>query len=347
MNTAHQLQQEARLRPDHRRCCSAPCIPTPTGSTDEKKSRDLGEAAIGQIDTGSFMMKLFLLGGFRGIVADYLWNRAEEYKREHDWDRWRDRRPDHQAPAPLPVDLDLPGLEPGLQRLGRVGRPRGQVPVDQEGDPVRPGGRQEEPAVARPGLGHRLVLLPQARLLRRVDHPPPALPRRRGRGLQDLLRPRARSRTSSATTTSSSATAGSAGRSRWWTAGEPRLVRRHGREHPSTSTPSPQRKGRPDDIAFRSMPAHAQTRYAAGLEKMSMYGIAARFGEVAKNEWASALNEWVKFGEHVFMSAQRGPRRGRQAASRPGPDRRCHQPGAVQDSSPRTSDTGPSAGPTR
>ena len=40
--------------------------------TTEKKNRDLGEAAIGQIDTGSFMMKLFLLGGFRGIVADLL-----------------------------------------------------------------------------------------------------------------------------------------------------------------------------------------------------------------------------------------------------------------------------------
>ena len=90
----------------------------------EKKSRDLGEAAIGQIDTGSFMMKLFLLGGFRGIVADLLWIRAEEYKKDHDWDRLEDhRRPDHQAPAPLPLDLDLSGLEPGLQRLGRVGRP--------------------------------------------------------------------------------------------------------------------------------------------------------------------------------------------------------------------------------
>ena len=33
------------------------------------------------------MMKLFLLGGFRGIVADLLWIRAEEYKRDHDWDR--------------------------------------------------------------------------------------------------------------------------------------------------------------------------------------------------------------------------------------------------------------------
>ncbi len=54
---------------------------------EEKKRRDLGEAAIGQIDTGSFMMKLFLLGGFRGIVANYLWLCAEENKRDHDWDR--------------------------------------------------------------------------------------------------------------------------------------------------------------------------------------------------------------------------------------------------------------------
>ena len=36
------------------------------------------------------------------------------------------------------------------------------------------------------------------------------------------------------------------------------------------------------------MPAHAQTRYAAGLEKMSIYGIEATFGEVAKTEWAHA-----------------------------------------------------------
>ncbi len=55
--------------------------------SEEKRNRDLGEAAIGQIDTGSFMMKLFLLGGFRGIVADLLWIRAEEHKRSHDWDK--------------------------------------------------------------------------------------------------------------------------------------------------------------------------------------------------------------------------------------------------------------------
>jgi len=55
--------------------------------TEVKRTHDLGEAAIGQIDTGSFLMKLFLLGGFRGIYADYQWNLAEQYKKEHDWDR--------------------------------------------------------------------------------------------------------------------------------------------------------------------------------------------------------------------------------------------------------------------
>jgi hypothetical protein len=66
--------------------------------------------------------------------------------------------------------------------------------------------------------------------------------------------------------------------------------------------PMPQRKGRPGDLPFRSMPAHAQTRYAAGLEKMSILDIPATFGEVAKNEWAKALTEWVKFGSYKYMT---------------------------------------------
>jgi len=53
----------------------------------EKKRKDLGEAAIGQVDTGSFMLKLALLGGARGVAANVLWSRAEELKREQDWDR--------------------------------------------------------------------------------------------------------------------------------------------------------------------------------------------------------------------------------------------------------------------
>ena len=63
----------------------------------------------------------------------------------------------------------------------------------------------------------------------------------------------------------------------------------------------PQKKGRPEgDLPFRSMPAHAQTRYASGLEKMSILGVPATFGEVAKNEWARGLREWEKFGKFEF-----------------------------------------------
>jgi len=34
----------------------------------EAEKKDLGEATIGQVDTGSFVLKLFLLGGFRGMA---------------------------------------------------------------------------------------------------------------------------------------------------------------------------------------------------------------------------------------------------------------------------------------
>ncbi len=86
MNTATNLNKKTHLRPRDRRSfwCD---VSLHLWLGEVKQRRDLGEAAIGQIDTGSFMMKLFLLGGFRGIVADLLWIRAEDNKRDHDWDR--------------------------------------------------------------------------------------------------------------------------------------------------------------------------------------------------------------------------------------------------------------------
>ena len=298
-----------------------------------KKRRDLGEAAIGQIDTGSFMMKLFLLGGFRGIVADLpLDPRRGVQARARLGPAGVDRRPDHQAPAPLPRDLDLPGLEPGLQRLGRVGRPRGQVPVDQEGDPVRPGGRARRTgnrptwSGTPPGSTTTSSASPTSR-----SSSDGCSATMRTRNSRPTTTPSG-SRRWWATTTSSSATAGSAGRSRLVDDGRDRGCVKRGRPtNIQYVDPTPQRKGRPDDIAFRSMPAHAQTRYAAGLEKMSMYGIQARFGELAKNEWASALNEWVKIGEHVFMSHNEVRDKDGKMAPRPDQDRRCHQSGAAQD----------------
>ena len=53
----------------------------------EGRSKDLGEATIGQVDTGSFVLKLFLLGGCRGMAANVLWTRADRAQKVQEWDR--------------------------------------------------------------------------------------------------------------------------------------------------------------------------------------------------------------------------------------------------------------------
>ena len=90
--------------------------------------------------------------------------------------------------------------------------------------------------------------------------------------------------------------------------------------------PAPQRKGRPDDIAFRSMPAHAQTRYAAGAgedEHVRHPGPVRRAGQERMGLRAQRMGQVRRARLHV---AQRGPRQGRQDAPRPGPARRFHRP---------------------
>jgi hypothetical protein len=53
----------------------------------EAVKKDLGEATIGEVDTGSFVLKLFLLGGFRGMAANVLWTRAIDFQKVQEWDR--------------------------------------------------------------------------------------------------------------------------------------------------------------------------------------------------------------------------------------------------------------------
>ncbi len=268
-----------------------------------KKQRDLGEAAIGQIDTGSFMMKLFLLGGFRGIVADYLWNRAEEYKREHDWDRLAQTVEMITKLQPhflsiwtyqswnlaynVSVEWDAPEdkyqwIKKGIQFV-QQGVEKNQRSPDLIWDTAW-------------YYYHKLGFSDESIILRRLFRDDPDEDFKRYQDPERELQ---------------------------WTIGDDNFKLGYGwfsravrlvdsgvgsRLQGGTAAniqyvdPSPQRKGRPDDIAFRSMPAHGQTRYASSLEKMSMLGIEARFGEKAKSEWASALNEWVKFGEHTYMS---------------------------------------------
>ena len=267
----------------------------------EKEARDLGEAAIGQIDTGSFMMKLFLLGGFRGIVADILWIRAEEQKKDHDWDRLK-----------TTVEL-ITKLQPHFLSIWTFQGWNLAYNVSVEWDApedkytwIKEGIKFLQEGVSKnrrsPDLRwdtawtyyHKLGFADESIILRRVLYDDDDI------AFRTYIDPADGHPVESKDNFKLSY---------GWFARAVSLVDEGANRLSGGTTSdiryvdaSPQRKGRPDDIAFRSMPAHAQTRYASALEKMSTYGIEAIFGEVAKNEWFSAFTEWVKLGDHVFTS---------------------------------------------
>jgi len=267
-----------------------------------KQKRDLGEAAIGQIDTGSFMMKLFLLGGFRGIVADLLWIRAEENKRDHDWDRLKTN-----------VEL-ITKLQPHFLSIWTFQGWNLAYNVSVEWDApedkydwIKQGIKFVQEGVKKnrrsPDLiwdtawfyYHKLGFSDESIMLRRLFRDDE----------EEDFKTYTDPETGHQVKGNDNFKLGYG-----WFSQAVSLVDNQGSDRITSGTgmniqyvdPTPQRKGRPDDIAFRSMPAHAQTRYAAGLEKESVYGIKATFGEVAPNEWAKALHEWVKLGDHVFMA---------------------------------------------
>jgi hypothetical protein len=268
-----------------------------------KRDRDLGEAAIGQIDTGSFMMKLFLLGGFRGIVADLLWLRAEDYKKEHDWDRLE-----------TTVEL-ITKLQPHFLSIWTFQGWNLAYNVSVEWDApedkytwIKQGIKFVQEGVNKnrrsPDLVwdtawfyyHKLGFSDESIILRRLfrddeeeafktyndpDSDQPVVGNDNFKLGYGWFSRAVKLVDSGATRLASG------------TSDDVRI---------DYVDPTPQRKGKADDIAFRSMPAHGQSRYAGGLEKMSTYGVKATFGEVAKAEWEKAWNEWDKLGEHVFMS---------------------------------------------
>jgi hypothetical protein len=278
----------------------------------EKRKRDLGEAAIGQIDTGSFMMKLFLLGGFRGIVADLLWLRAEEYKKDHDWDR-----------LDTTVEL-ITKLQPHFLSIWTFQGWNLAYNVSVEWDApedkytwIKQGIKFVQEGVAKnrrsPDLiwdtawfyYHKLGFADESIILRRLFRDD------EDENFKTFIDPESKQPV--------------VGNDNFklgygWFSKAVQLVD-DGANRLNSATgddiridyvdPTPQRKGRPDDIAFRSMPAHAQSRYAAGLEKMSTAGIQATFGEKAKAEWSNAWNEWDKFGNYVFISHNEVPRDGK------------------------------------
>jgi hypothetical protein len=268
---------------------------------EEKKRRDLGEAAIGQIDTGSFMLKLALLGGARGVAANVLWTRAEELKREQDWDRMK-----------TTVDL-ITKLQPHFLSVWTFQGWNLAYNVSVEWDApedkyewIKKGIQFLQDGVKKnrrsPDLVwdtawtyyHKIGFSDESIILRRLFHDD------EDEEFTSYIDPE----TNIKVVKRDNFQLGYG----WFSRAVNLVDKGENRLASSIEAnldyvdPTPQRKGRPGDLAFRSMPAHAQTRYAGGLEKMSILDIPATFGEVAKNEWAKALNEWVRFGSYKYMT---------------------------------------------
>ena len=210
------------------------------------------------------MLKLALLGGFRGIAANVLWTRAEELKRDQDWDRMK-----------ATVDL-ITKLQPHFLSVWTFQGWNLAYNVSVEWDApedkyewIKKGIKFLQDGVEKnrksPDLiwdtawtyYHKLGFADESIILRRLfrddddeDFKTYVDPETRHQGRRErqlparlrLVQPRRRP--------------GRRGGERGSTAGTEA-------EPSSYVDPSPQRKGRPGDLAFRSMPAHAQTRYAA------------------------------------------------------------------------------------
>ena len=276
-------------------------VPYTAWLSNVKQSRDLGEAAIGQVDTGSFMLKLALLGGARGIAANVLWTRAEELKKEQDWDQMK-----------ATVDL-ITKLQPHFLSVWTFQGWNLAYNVSVEWDApedkyewIKKGIQFLQDGVKlnrkSPDLiwntawtyYHKVGFSDESIILRRLFRDDSDEP------FKTYIDP---------VTNIQTIRHDNFQLADGWFRRSVKLVDAGEARLGSGETtaleyvdPSPQHKGKPNDISFRSMPAHSATRYAIGLEKMSMKDVPATFGEVAKNAWTNALNDWVEFGKHTWMT---------------------------------------------
>ena len=274
---------------------------------DLKTRRELGEATLGEIDTGSFMLKLLLIGGFRGVVADWQWNRAIAYQRAHDWDSLEQT-----------VGF-ITKLQPHFLSVWTYQSWNLSYNVSVEWDDpadkyewVKRGIKFVQDGVSKnrrsPDLlwdtawyyYHKLGFADEAIIFRKLfrddtdeafKYDPIQLDDnniRTPRHDNFLL-------------------------AHGWFTRAVRLANKEQRvgagvraEEQVLDTEAdyvdrpPQHKGRPGDLAFHTMPAHASTRYAIGLEKASIKGVEPTFGDVARAAWDKSLSEWVQFGKMQF-----------------------------------------------
>ena len=265
-----------------------------------KERYDLGEATIGRIDTGGFMLKLAMIGGFRGVVANYLWTQAREYEKHHEWDK-----------LATTVEL-ITKLQPHFLSIWTYQGWNLAYNVSVEWDApedkyewikkginfLKEGVRKNENGPS-PDLiwdtawtyYHKLGMADEAIILRRLFHDDPD---------KD---PTFRRDPIDASTRDDNFQL-----ARSWFLKSREKVDKQGGQRAQTNFEKQveyvdkptQHKGRPGDLHFRTMPAHAQTRYAAALEKQSIRDLAPKFGGVAREEWRHAAEDWKEFGDYEW-----------------------------------------------
>jgi hypothetical protein len=263
----------------------------------QKDKYDLGEAKIGQIDSGSFLYKIAQLAGFRGVAANILWSKALDLQKANDWDRLR-----------TTVDF-ITQLQPHFLRVWSFQGWNLAYNVSVEWDApedkytwIKEGIKFLQKGVKKNVQSadliwdtawtsyHKIGFADEAIVLRRLFHDDD----------EDF-------RTYVTPSGDRVACDDNFLFAHGWFA---KAVKRSddGGNRIETNIENPveyvdheeDRKGRPGDLAFRSMPAHALIRYAAALEKASMQGRAPVFGERARSEWRKAYNGWLEFGKHPF-----------------------------------------------
>jgi hypothetical protein len=263
-----------------------------------KNEADLGEASIGQIDTAGFAMKLLMIGGFRGLVANALWTQAIELQKQHEWDQLMTNVQMITKLQPhflsvwtfqgwnlaynVSVEWDAPEdkytwIKKGINFL-RDGVARNQNSPDLLWDTAWT-------------YYHKIGFSDEAILLRGLFYRDPD---DEGENFK---------RDPKTMTTHSDNFLVAKG---WFQvaldlvdAGAQRVTSAVEGEVQYVDK-LPNRKGRPGDMNFRAMPAHAQTRYAAALEKMSVENVEPQFSQVAATAWNTALRDWVEFGTYPF-----------------------------------------------
>ena len=267
-----------------------------------KAQNDLGEATIGQIDTGGFMLKLAMIGGMRGIVANSLWTQARAYEKVHEWDKLKATVEFITKLQPHFLSIwTFQGWNLAYNVSVEWDAPEDKYDWIKQGINFLRDGVAKNSKMKTPDLiwdtawtyYHKFGMADEAIILRRIFRDDP----------DD--KPGAKFK---ADPTTGELYNDNFQVARGWFTRAVQKVDNEGSQvniggiesRLEKVDPQKQHKGQPGDLAFRTMPAHAQTKYANALEKQSIRDIPATFGGIAKAAWDEADRAWLDFGLHPW-----------------------------------------------